>query len=55
VGSAGKNMTPMGDDPEQVDAFTPGGRRGGMEVHVHEAKVIEPFPWLIAEASKLRR
>ena len=43
-----------GNDPEHVQAFTPGRLRRALERHYSEVRVVKAFPWLIAEARRPR-
>ena len=50
----GKNVRRLGNDPEHVQAFTPGRLRRALERHFAEVRVVKAFPWLIAEAAAAR-
>ena len=50
----GKNVAPLGNDPEHVQAFTPRRLRAALAVGFAEVRVVRAFPWLIAEAQRPR-
>ncbi|MCU1353732.1 MAG: Methyltransferase type 11 [Acidimicrobiales bacterium] len=47
----GKNVARFGNDPEHVQAFTPGRLRRALEAEFASVRVVRAFPWLIAEAA----
>ena len=50
----GKNLRRLGNDPEHVQAFTPGRLHRALEADFSEVRVVKAFPWLIAEARRPR-
>ncbi|MBS1848067.1 MAG: class I SAM-dependent methyltransferase [Actinobacteria bacterium] len=46
----GKNIARLGNDPEHVQFFTPARLRSLLATSFASVRVVEAFPWLIAEA-----
>lgn len=50
----GKNLRRFGNDPEHVQAFTPGRLRRALTSQYADVRIVAAFPWLIAEARSPR-